>query len=712
MGLTNSSTGNGLLHENFEELRKKSSYTIALAGNPNVGKSTIFNSLTGLNQHTGNWPGKTVSSACGLYTYNKKNFLLVDLPGTYSLMSNSQEEEIARDYICFDEPDATLVVVDATCLERNLNLVYQVMELTNKVIVCINLLDEAEKHGIKINLKRLSEILGVPVVGTTARKPKMLKKLLSTIDDVCSKRTYCSPISVKYHPTIENSIELISTKLKDVILPTNEDYSHLYRWLSVQFIVQDLKILNTIENQFNIDTSKFITLLNFKHSDLSKNRDLIVSSIVFRAEDVANDVCSFESLNHRNRDRKIDKILTSKTLGFPIMLLLLGLVFWLTIVGANYPSTWLSNLFSYFETKLFFVFDFFNSPAWLKSLFINGIYCTLTWIIAVMLPPMAIFFPLFTFLEDLGVLPRIAFNLDNYFKKGCTSGKQSLTMCMGFGCNAAGVVGCRIIDSEREKLIAILTNSFVPCNGRFPLLITIATAFVACYFTGILSTVFSALTVLAIILLGIFLTLIISKILSKTILKGTPSSFILELPPYRKPQLSKILVRSLIDRTLFVLLRAIYIAIPAGILIWAFANIYVGGSSILFYIASFLNPFAKLIGLDGYILAAFILAIPANEIVLPILLMGYLSSSTLISLDEIHNLKSILISNGWSILTAINVMIFSLLHFPCSTTLLTIKKETNSWKWAGISFLLPTVCGIVVCLITSGIYNLINFIIS
>lgn len=709
MGLTNSSTGSNLLNKNFEELRKKSSYTIALAGNPNVGKSTIFNALTGLNQHTGNWPGKTVASAHGIYTYNKKDFLIVDLPGTYSLMSNSQEEEIARDYICFAKPDATLVVVDATCLERNLNLVYQVMELTNNVIVCVNLLDEAKKHGISINLEKLSELLGVPVVGTTARNPKTLKKLLSTIDSSCTNSNSISPKLVKYHPKIEKDIKEISEKLKDIIIPNNN--IHLHRWLSIQFIIQDSKILTTIEKHFNIDTSKFIKLLNLNNSDSSQKRDLIVSSIIFKAEDITNDVCTFENINHRNRDRKIDKILTSKTFGIPIMLLLLGLIFWITIVGANYPSTWLSNLFSYIETKLVFLFDFFNSPTWLKSLFINGIYCTLTWIIAVMLPPMAIFFPLFTFLEDLGFLPRIAFNLDNYFKKSCTSGKQSLTMCMGFGCNAAGVVGCRIIDSEREKLIAILTNSFVPCNGRFPLLITIATAFIGCYFSGILSTVFSAVTVLAIILLGIFLTLIISKILSKTLLKGKPSSFILELPPYRKPQLSKILVRSLIDRTLFVLLRAIYIAIPAGILIWAFANIYIGGSSVLFYIASFLDPFASLIGLDGYILAAFILAIPANEIVLPILLMGYLSSSTLISLDEISNLKNILLSNGWTILTAINVMIFSLLHFPCSTTLLTIKKETNSWKWAGISFLLPTVCGIIVCLITSGIYNLVNLFI-
>lgn len=711
MGLTNSSTGSNLLNEEFEKLKEKNDYIIALAGNPNVGKSTIFNALTGLNQHTGNWPGKTVASACGTYTYNKKDFLLVDLPGTYSLMSNSQEEEIARDYICFEEPDATLVVVDATCLERNLNLVYQVMELTNKVIVCVNLLDEAKKNGIDIDLERLSDLLGVPVVGTTARKTKTLKKLISTIDEVCSKHSVCSPILVKYHPKIEEDIELISSKIKDVILPNSESDSHLYRWLSLQFISQDKKILNTIENHFHIDTQKLINLLDLDTSDLTIKKDLIVSSIVFKAEDVSNDVCIFKETGCKNRTRRIDNILTSKTFGFPIMLGLLGLIFWITIVGANYPSMWLTNLFSYLETKLVFLFDFFHSPSWIKGLFINGIYCTLTWIVAVMLPPMAIFFPLFTFLEDLGFLPRIAFNLDNYFKKACTSGKQSLTMCMGFGCNAAGVVGCRIIDSEREKFIAILTNSFVPCNGRFPLLITMATAFIGCYFTGILSTVFSALTVLLIILLGIIFTLIISKILSKTILKGTPSSFILELPPYRKPQLSKILIRSLIDRTLFVLLRAIYIAIPAGILIWLSANIYIGGYSILFYISSFFDPFAKLLGLDGYILAAFILAIPANEIVLPILLMGYLSSSTLVNLDDIFNLKNILISNGWTILTAINVMIFSLLHFPCSTTLLTIKKETNSWKWAGIAFVLPTICGIVACLITSGIYNFVNYII-
>lgn len=334
-------------------------------------------------------------------------------------------------------------------------------------------------------------------------------------------------------------------------------------------------------------------------------------------------------------------------------------------------------------------------------------YQTVTWVVAVMLPPMAIFFPLFTLLEDLGYLPRIAFNLDNYFKKACSTGKQALTMCMGFGCNAAGVIGCRIIDSPREKIIAIVTNAFVPCNGRFPFLITVATIFIGCYFTGVLSSVVSTLAVVLVILLGIFLTLLISRILSKTILKGTPSSFILELPPYRKPQIGKILVRSIFDRTLFVLGRAVVVAAPIGIVLWLFANISLGGASILTYIANFLDPFARLMGLDGYILAAFILGIPANEIVLPIILMCYMSAGTLIDLSDTFAIKEILISNGWTLITGINVMIFTLLHFPCSTTLITTYKETKSLKWTLLSFALPTMCGIVICLITNGVWNLV-----
>lgn len=432
-----------------------------------------------------------------------------------------------------------------------------------------------------------------------------------------------------------------------------------------------------------------------------------ISDILKKAEEVTKNVCIYKHNSKTLMDKRIDKILTSKKFGIPIMLLFLGLIFWITIVGANYPSQILSHLFNWLEGKFILVFDYFKSPLWLKSIIIDGIYKTLTWVISVMLPPMAIFFPLFTFLEDLGYLPRIAFNLDKCFKKCCTSGKQALTMCMGFGCNAAGVVGCRIISSPREKLIAILTNNFVPCNGRFPFLITMSTIFIGSFFANSVSSFISTIFVLLLILLGIWITFIVSKLLSKTILNGVPSSFILELPPYRKPQIGKILVHSLFDRTLFVLGRAISIAAPTALIIWLFANITFGNVSMLTYIANFLAPFAKLMGFDGYILLAFILGFPANEIVLPIILMSYMSTGTLVNLDDTLAIGNILIQNGWTLLTGINAMLFSLLHFPCSTTLMTIKKETNSWKWTLIAFFLPTVCGIIICMVTNVIYNLI-----
>lgn len=360
----------------------------------------------------------------------------------------------------------------------------------------------------------------------------------------------------------------------------------------------------------------------------------------------------------------------------------------------------------FFGEKLHVMFNYFNAPNWLSGILLDGVYTTLTWVTSVMLPPMAIFFPIFTLLEDLGFLPRIAFNLDKCFKKACSSGKQALTMCMGFGCNAAGVVGCRIIDSPREKLLSILTNSFVPCNGRFPFLITVAMVFIGGFSSGFSASILGTLAVLLIVLLGIFMTIFISNILSKTILKGMPSSFILELPPYRKPQIGKVLVRSLLDRTLFVLGRAIIVAAPAGLVIWILANVQVFDLSLLTHIANFFDPFAKLMGLDGYILTAFILGLPANEIVLPIILMSYMQTGTLVNLENTTEISQILLQNGWTIITGINVMIFTLLHFPCSTTLMTIKKETGKWKWSFISFALPTVCGILICMCTNFMWNL------
>ena len=705
MGLTSSSTGSKLLKQCLDS-RQECDFRIALGGNPNVGKSTIFNSLTGMHQHTGNWAGKTVETSSGLCRYLDKNFLFVDLPGTYSLISNSEEEEIARDFICFGNPDVTVIVVDATCLERQLNLVYQTMELTKNLIVCVNLLDEAKKKGIDINLELLSERLGVPVVGVIAREKKTLNKLLDCIYNVCSKKIQTSPIVVKYPEIVENSISEITKILKQ----SYEIPECLCRWLSLKILDDNYKILVSIEKHLSINFNN-PQINNIKQSCIKKLskpfKDIAISKIVNTAENISKEVCTFNGKTKYIRDLKIDKILTSKKFGIPIMLMFLALIFWITIVGANYPSQVLFRLFSFIQEKLLIKATTFGVPKWISDMLILGVYQTVTWIVSVMLPPMAIFFPLFTILEDLGYLPRIAFNLDKFFKKAATSGKQMITMCMGFGCNACGVTGCRIIDSPRERLIAILTNSFVPCNGRYPILITIASIFIVGGMAGLGASLLSTLSVVLVILLGILLSLLISKILSKTILKGVPSSFVLELPPYRKPQFGKIFIRSIFDRTLFVLGRALVVAAPAGLVIWIFANVGFNGISLLNYIANFLNPLAQLMGLDGYILTAFIFGIPANEIVLPIVLMCYLGGNSLSNISDTLEISKILKANGWNILTAINMMIFTVLHFPCATTLLTVKKETGKWKWAFLAFVLPTVCGIILCVFTNLIYNII-----
>ena len=680
-----------------------------------------------MHQHTGNWTGKTVANATGKAIIKEKEFTFVDIPGTYSIMSNSEEEEIARDYICFGNPDVTVIVVDSTCLERNLNLVFQIMEITDNIILCVNLLDEAKKKKIKINLKKLEQLLGVPVVGTTARDKRTLEKLKDTIYKVCTGEIVPCPNVVKYNPKIEENINLLEDKLlkncdteyRSVTTIVNDEKisEKLYKWISLKLIDGEVKILNSIKNHLNIDLEDEdikSCLANVKQNLLEENittsnfKDKIVADIMKRAEDVSKEVCTFENKDYSSRDRKIDKILTSKKFGIPIMILFLGIIFWLTIVGANYPSKALFCIFNWIQDKLVIFANYVHSPEWLSNMLINGVYQTLTWIIAVMLPPMAIFFPLFTILEDLGYLPRIAFNMDGFFKNACCSGKQMITMCMGFGCNACGVTGCRIIDSPRERLIAILTNNLVPCNGRFPFLISIATIFIAGAYAssnGFLSSILSTIAVIVVIIFGIFLTLIISKILSNTMLKGMPSSMVLELPPYRKPQFGKILVRSIFDRTLFVLGRAISVAAPAGLVIWILANVGINGASLLSMIAKFLDPFAKLMGLDGYILTAFILGMPANEIVLPIILMCYLKGGALVNIEDTVQIGQILIQNGWNMLTAMNVMLFTVLHFPCTTTLLTIKKETGSWKWSGLAFVIPTVCGVFLCMCTTFVYN-------
>lgn len=697
------------------EKLKNSNLTIALAGNPNVGKSTVFNALTGMRQHTGNWAGKTVANASGTFTHKNIDFTLVDIPGTYSLMASSPDEEAAREFICFGQPDCIIVVLDATCLERNLNLALQILEVNKKAVICVNLLDEATKKGIQIDLDELSLYLGVPVVGTAARSGEGLDELKDAVFDVATGKRKVFGTKIKYNSNLEKAITKLENIIEDSKLFDDKTFSYLSkRFLALRLIDCDKKLDNSIKEYFNFSLIEHKTInkafteihnelenIGMKQDDI---RDIIVEGIVAKAQEIYAHCTCLCNKCYSRRDRKLDKILTSKLTGIPIMLLLFGVIFYITISGANYPSELLSMAFSKVQEWLYGLFDLLHSPPFLKGLLIDGMFKTLSWVVAVMLPPMAIFFPLFTLLEDFGYLPRVAFNMDRFFAKSGTSGKQSLTMLMGFGCNACGVTGCRIIESPRERIIATVTNNFVPCNGRFPTLIAIITMFFATGISLPFRSLVSAGLLLTVIVFGVVVTLLVSKLLSATLLKGLPSSFTLELPPYRRPQICKTIVRSLLDRTIFVLLRAMCVAAPAGIVIWLMSNIMINGESLCVIISNFLQPLGSLMGLDGVILLAFILGFPANEIVVPIIIMIYTASGTLVEYDSLSSLYNLFVENGWTWVTALCTMIFSLMHFPCSTTCLTIYKETKSLKWTLLSFILPTILGILLCMSINAIF--------
>ncbi|MBQ8537954.1 MAG: ferrous iron transport protein B [Clostridia bacterium] len=696
MGLTLQSTGRSA--SRLAILRRApSDHVIALAGNPNVGKSTLFNALTGLHQHTGNWPGKTVASAQGYCQSAKHSYVLVDIPGAYSLMAHSQEEEVARNFLCFDEPEAVVVVCDATCLERNLNLVLQTLEITGRVIVCVNLMDEAKRKQIHLNLEALQARLGVPVIGVTARRPRTLQKLLAALDDLLNAPVP-EPRVIPYPAPIEKAVAQLIPLVEPLGLPLPS------RWVCLKLLENDPSLMMEFRQRFQMDERLFseaqacLKALALTPENL---REQLVSSLVRQAESFCQGTICCLSSGYSLRDQRIDRLLTSPLTGYPLMLLMLLLIFWLTMAGANAPSQLLSQLFDWLQGRLTAWFAAMNAPLWLHGALVLGVYRVLAWVVAVMLPPMAIFFPLFTLLEDAGYLPRIAFNLDKPFQKCCACGKQALCMAMGLGCNAAGVIGCRIIDSPRERLIAILTNSLIPCNGRFPTLI----ALISLFFSVGASSLLSAVLLTGLILLGIGMTFLASRLLSCTLLKGLPSSFTLELPPYRRPQIGRVLIRSLLDRTLVVLGRAVTVAAPAGLIIWLMANVTINSQSVLSHCAAFLDPLGRLLGLDGVILMAFILGFPANEIVVPIMLMAYLAQGTLVDAD-LTAMKALLLENGWTWVTALCMMIFSLFHWPCSTTLLTIRKETQSWKWTALAALLPTLIGMVLCIIINLLAHL------
>ncbi len=708
MGLTNSSTGFKAVDSGLEiQKQSPNDKVVALAGNPNVGKSTVFNGLTGMNQHTGNWPGKTVANAQGYCSTRKQSYVMVDIPGTYSLMAHSAEEEVARNFICFGNPDAVVVVCDATCLERNLNLVLQTMEISSRVVVCVNLMDEAKRKNIRIDLPLIAKRLGVPVVGAVARKKKSLAGLMDALDETTAGKSRAKLFQVRYPDVIETAVSMIEP------LVTEKSGGKLNgKWLSLKLLDQDESLTREIDSYLGEEFLKDGELrraIALAGEYLEQNgvgpdrfRDLIVSALVTAAENICGGAVTYGKKGYDLADRRIDRILTSKLTGYPVMLALLALVFWLTITGANYPSQLLADGLFWVQDRLTDLFQYLHAPSWLHGILVLGVYRVLAWVVSVMLPPMAIFFPLFTLLEDAGYLPRVAYNLDKPFKRCCACGKQALTMCMGFGCNAAGIVGCRIIDSPRERLLAILTNNFVPCNGRFPTLIAILTMFFIGTQTGAFTSLLSAVLLTAVIVLGVLITFGVTKLLSKTLLKGVPSSFTLELPPYRKPQIGKVIVRSIFDRTLFVLGRAVAVAAPAGMILWLMANTAVGGVSVLTHCAQFLDPFAKLMGLDGVILIAFLLGFPANEIVIPIIIMAYMAQGSLLELQSLAAMKELFVANGWTWVTAVCTMLFSLMHWPCSTTLLTIKKETGSWKWTALAAAIPTAAGIASCMLVAG----------
>lgn len=692
-----------------------SALRIALCGNPNVGKSTVFNALTGLRQHTGNWAGKTVDTARGQVRGAEADWTLTDLPGAYSLLSGSPEEMVASDCLTFEAQNAVIVVCDATCLERNLNLALQAAEACPRMILCINMMDEARARGMEVNAALLEHLLGLPAVGISARNRQGLNELKRRVEEAAQGRSSASPSLLRYPGEVEQARDVIEAQIKKAVPAIAS--AGTARFAALRALAGDDGFLSHLLSEAaEAERDALRQVVQAQKSTLERAgffKERLVGAVISEGYRAAGELCRrvvsrpAQSAADR-RQLRIDRLLASRLFGIPLMLALLGLVLYLTLSGANVPSAWLSETLGGFEPKLAAFLTGLGAPAWLVEPLVSGVYRVTSWVISVMLPPMAIFFPLFTLLEDLGFLPRVAFNLDRCFQRCHACGKQALCMCMGLGCNAVGVMGCRIIQSPRERLIAILTNALMPCNGRFPTLIALISMFFV-FVQGPAVSLAGAAILLMFIVLCVGVTLGCSRLLSATLLKGMPSAFALELPPFRRPKVGQVLIRSVLDRTLFVLGRAVTVAAPAGLVIWLLANLRVGDTQVLRLLADALEPAGRFLGMDGVILLAFILGFPANEIVLPIMLMTYLCQGTLVETQGLDSLRALLVANGWTLKTAACVALFSLFHWPCSTTTLTVYKETRSLKWTAVAVLLPTLAGAALCALTAGAGSLLGF---
>lgn len=697
-------------------------FVVALAGNPNVGKSTVFNRLTGLRQHTGNWPGKTVTTAEGYFEYAGKSFRVVDIPGMYSYSPHSSDEEAAVAFLCSGEADAVVVVCDACCLRRGVSFVLETAELTGNIIVCVNLTDEAERRGIRVDTRRMSQMLGMPVVSASAAHGDGIDMLAACVARECSRRKNGRQnrgITVRYPAPVEEKLRTIEKAMAEHAADNEIPPSGTNpRLLAVRLLsVGDGATFSEWRSDSGRSAEMADEVINAAQKCREElaaaglDREKIASAIASRrilTADAICEQCILKNSEHSRMglDRKLDRIFTGKISGRVCMLLLLCVVFWLTVTGANYPSEWLSGVFGRFEQTLRGWMEACGLPPAVKGLLVDGVYRVMTRIIAVMLPPMAIFFPLFALLEDSGYLPRAAFNSDAAFARCGACGKQALTSCMAFGCNAVGVTGCRIIDSPRERIIAVITNSFIPCNGRFPIL----TAFISMFFLGSIAAPFGSLLsaglLTGLICLGVAVSLGVSKLLSVTLLKGEPSSFTLELPPYRRPMVGSVILHSVTDRIVFVLGRAVAVAAPAGALIWITANVTSGGEPLLTTICHCLDPIGRFLGMDGVILAAFILGLPANETVIPLMIMAYMAQGNMSGLNDAAAIHALLLDNGWNVGTAVCVMLFTLMHWPCATTCITIYRETRSLKWTALSVVIPTLTGCAVCALAAAVFRL------